>query len=771
MSESVNFIQGRKEQYNPSEMQGGLFFSKDSKEILLNGESYGNAMPADEEDITAESGNLKLKDRAYDEANFSGKGYVILRKNIQEVTVPKFDLTITNGCTTNGNITINTATIAVTTQDNTPELIAQKIQSSVTGTTIDGATITFTSNPTIDYSNTGITGNIVDNSYQTKKNILTQAMINQPNTIYEVRYNFCLNGTTVRPLQGSKFIYNGGTINEGIISISQENVIISPNGTDIIFKRFAASCMNEEDISYYNDCVGVKDAILSKDKTFGTFNAQDTQDLSALFHLNGRGHSIVGIRDCRIITPNLYVENTVFGKADQDNIIFGNYYSHSATKDIHGGNLICKNCTFYNLTTFNTSALNVKFLDCNFINCSIHVGLSKDQYEYGSNMHTSFIGCQFFTGSNNADNTEVIHAMFHGWEGSVTIDKCAFISEEDFQIGDIIDGYDTCNINITNCNFTYKYIPNGGEGTINIKSHSEYKEEEVDWAYVDEIGNKYNTVIANNNFSVILEQSSQEWFKPVIWIRSHKRPNYVEGDTWNPRYNFNVTNNNLYIRCNFQSYISGCMIYNQDTLDNAVIVGNNITIEGSSPSGDFSIFGHQFYNGRMTNIIIANNIIQQIKASTINLSPIRFFSTENYTSEFINIIVQQNTVIGKISSQLALEQYKNISIINNLCYDTTNDSRLGLPIIQDVSQFYKIQPGSQQYVIGENKLGILQYSGEVLDAFGNPISAKLFGDTSIRPGGVLTGFQYFDTTLNKPIWWNGTQWVDATENISWATIE
>ena len=30
MTENVNFIQGRKEQYNPSEMQGGLFFSKDS---------------------------------------------------------------------------------------------------------------------------------------------------------------------------------------------------------------------------------------------------------------------------------------------------------------------------------------------------------------------------------------------------------------------------------------------------------------------------------------------------------------------------------------------------------------------------------------------------------------------------------------------------------------------------------------------------------------------------------------------------------------------
>ena len=82
MSENVSFIQGSKENYNPSEMAGGVFFSKDTKEILLNGESYGNSVKADEEDITAESGNLKLKDRAYDEASFSGKGYVILRKNI-----------------------------------------------------------------------------------------------------------------------------------------------------------------------------------------------------------------------------------------------------------------------------------------------------------------------------------------------------------------------------------------------------------------------------------------------------------------------------------------------------------------------------------------------------------------------------------------------------------------------------------------------------------------------------------------------------------------
>jgi len=27
---------------------------------------------------------------------------------------------------------------------------------------------------------------------------------------------------------------------------------------------------------------------------------------------------------------------------------------------------------------------------------------------------------------------------------------------------------------------------------------------------------------------------------------------------------------------------------------------------------------------------------------------------------------------------------------------------------------------------------------------------------------LYVGRQYFDTTLGKPIWWDGTEWVDAT---------
>ena len=38
------------------------------------------------------------------------------------------------------------------------------------------------------------------------------------------------------------------------------------------------------------------------------------------------------------------------------------------------------------------------------------------------------------------------------------------------------------------------------------------------------------------------------------------------------------------------------------------------------------------------------------------------------------------------------------------------------------------------------------------------------GQTNQRPSLTpeYSSFQFFDTTLNKPIWWTGEKWVDAT---------
>lgn len=36
------------------------------------------------------------------------------------------------------------------------------------------------------------------------------------------------------------------------------------------------------------------------------------------------------------------------------------------------------------------------------------------------------------------------------------------------------------------------------------------------------------------------------------------------------------------------------------------------------------------------------------------------------------------------------------------------------------------------------------------------------GSTSQRPNRPPVGTMYFDTTLRKPVWWNGKGWQDAT---------
>ncbi|MDY5335577.1 MAG: hypothetical protein SPG97_02340 [Bacilli bacterium] len=98
----------------------------------------------DEEDLTVskpdKNGNaiVSLKDKVYDESNFSGKGYKILRKNIQ---------------------------------------------------TIDGV----------------------------RKNILTQDMINNPDTIYEIRYDFDLNNINLTIPENCILSFNGGILKNGKI--------------------------------------------------------------------------------------------------------------------------------------------------------------------------------------------------------------------------------------------------------------------------------------------------------------------------------------------------------------------------------------------------------------------------------------------------------------------------------------------------------------------------------------------------------------------------
>lgn len=43
---------------------------------------------------------------------------------------------------------------------------------------------------------------------------------------------------------------------------------------------------------------------------------------------------------------------------------------------------------------------------------------------------------------------------------------------------------------------------------------------------------------------------------------------------------------------------------------------------------------------------------------------------------------------------------------------------------------------------------------------------NLSGTSSSRPTGSILGQRYFDTTINRPIVWNGTSWIDGAGSVT-----
>ncbi len=60
------------------------------------------------------------------------------------------------------------------------------------------------------------------------KNVLTQAMVNQANTIYHIQYDYDLNGQTITMPAGCVLEFEGGSVKNGTI-VSNETEIVAPN--------------------------------------------------------------------------------------------------------------------------------------------------------------------------------------------------------------------------------------------------------------------------------------------------------------------------------------------------------------------------------------------------------------------------------------------------------------------------------------------------------------------------------------------------------------
>lgn len=209
-------------------------------DILDDTQHVIDSILPDEEDLTKslpdEQGNsyLSLKDRDYDPNNFSGKGYKILRKNLKEVIVTRTSIIVNAAAGSEGTITIAISGIgtevSLTAEDNTVEAVAKKIATSISENekmsgfivSYEGSTVTvenkFTLNSAITTVGKTATGAVVyatDEDVKVTKNILKQLAISQPNTTYEIRYDFDLFNTTINIPEGCVLKFEGGSLKNG----------------------------------------------------------------------------------------------------------------------------------------------------------------------------------------------------------------------------------------------------------------------------------------------------------------------------------------------------------------------------------------------------------------------------------------------------------------------------------------------------------------------------------------------------------------------------
>lgn len=88
---------------------------------------------------------------------------------------------------------------------------------------------------------------------------------------------------------------------------------------------------------------------------------------------------------------------------------------------------------------------------------------------------------------------------------------------------------------------------------------------------------------------------------------------------------------------------------------------------------------------------------------------------------------------------------------------------MGAPLIPPRAPNLPLGPTEYEARYVDQLTNALRLYFNTIDNFAQNVTVPASGDTASRPlTSLAVGQFYFDTDLGLPIWWNGTDWVDAT---------
>lgn len=253
--------------------------SESTKQLIeASGGGTITNLPDDEDLTSVDDGTgsnvLKFADKTYNPDNFSGKGYKRLRKNIKKINLAVTKITVNSIPNKDGEISItinsiNTHISLIKDVHNTPALVAKTISDTLASAYKDydievtDNIITLTrkhsgevTSSVFDVTDTEVILNIEDSVKSVNRNILTKNMLNGIHTIYEIRYDFDLDGETITWLGDVTLDFTkGGSLNNGTISagvcikgIIRGNAVFRGNVSYIIHSSY----FDNKENSYLN---------------------------------------------------------------------------------------------------------------------------------------------------------------------------------------------------------------------------------------------------------------------------------------------------------------------------------------------------------------------------------------------------------------------------------------------------------------------------------------------------------------------------------------
>ena len=558
------------------------------------------------------------------------------------------------------------------------------------------------------------------------------------NTIYEIRYEFDLNGNEVTIPEGCVLDFQGGTLKNGKIKGKLLNNFVRP-------EWFGAKGNGDND-----DTVAINQALeLGKLKLTTNKIYKTTASIIAKNSIEGQNAKILANGSFNVIEVdnNIIIKDLELysGGTDYGNGYYGinikgnnntveNCYIHditySAIMCIGGYNIInnvrAYNCGWDLASNYGEYSINNKWINCNAKNCQRH-GFSTDP----GSKYIEFINCSAIDIGSTYLNEGHTCYHFEGSYGGKVINCNAFYTENfNSSVGECIalrmetasDSSDKCIVD----NFRLKIDNGNGQRIRAILANGSLESTICNSTF--ELGSD-NSIIYIGNCTINLDNC--RFIGPISYTQ------------------YGVASKlNIY-----NSYFSS----NKGTFFTSIYGTTGIRVENSVFNGFDTVF-----TGRFVNSVFKNNVFQNIVGTAIRLNN----DTTNANNKSTNNIISYNTF--RTVGTCIRTGWWDGTLSNRAEYNLfTGTISVGINTTEYGQIYLK-----GNYTDGESSITTPTSNPSGRSDF-NTLNKSMQGDNdyyikgsvgSTRPSihSTKVGYCLFDTSKNKPIWWTGSKWVDAT---------